>query len=343
MREGRRADRRHPAQQRQGEAGARRGGGIDDGAAGARHRDRAHRRAPPASTALYVDLEHSSFSLETTGQICMAALEVGIAPFVRVPANTPDYVSRVLDGGALGVIAPHIRSAQEARAVVKAAKYPPLGERSNAGGLPHLHFRSFPAAEANAALNDATMVIVQFESAATLAQIEEIIAVDGVDMVLIGLNDLLADWGIPGQYDIRACARPMRRTIAACRKPRQALRRRRARHAARSGGRVRPHGRALRLDRHRSRLSARRLHGAGEAGAGDQALMAAPQADRRAIGSTPTPRRPTPSPGACWSRTAARRGCRDRRRLPGERGFARRRHPWPHPPARAISTACAAA
>ena len=166
---------------------------------------------------LYVDVEHSSFSLETTGQICMAALAAGIAPFVRVPANTPDYVSRVLDGGALGVIAPHIGSAQEARAVVKAAKYPPLGERSNAGTLPHLHFRAFPAAEANAALNDATMVIVQFESAATLAQIDEIIAVAGVDMVLIGLNDLLADWGIPGQYDDPRVSEAYARTIAACR------------------------------------------------------------------------------------------------------------------------------
>src|SRR5919204_5938256 len=65
---------------------------------------------------IYVDLEHSSFSLETTSQICIAALEAGIAPFVRVPALTPDYISRVLDGGALGVIAPHIRSAEEARA-----------------------------------------------------------------------------------------------------------------------------------------------------------------------------------------------------------------------------------
>ena len=142
---------------------------------------------------LYVDIEHSSFSLDTCGQICMAALEAGIAPFVRVPANTPDYVSRVLDGGALGVIAPHIRSADEAKAVVRAAKFPPLGERSNAGGLPHLHFRSFPAAEACAALNDATMVVVQFESATALERAEEIVAVDGVDMVLVGLNDLLAD------------------------------------------------------------------------------------------------------------------------------------------------------
>jgi 4-hydroxy-2-oxoheptanedioate aldolase len=151
---------------------------------------------------LYVDLEHSSLSLDTCGQICMAALEAGIAPFVRVPANTPEYISRVLAGGALGVIAPHIRSADEARAVVRAAKFPPVGERSNASGLPHLHFRSFPVAEAYAAFNEATMVIVQFESAAALKHAEDIIAVDGVDMVLVGLNDLLADWGIAGDYDL---------------------------------------------------------------------------------------------------------------------------------------------
>jgi 4-hydroxy-2-oxoheptanedioate aldolase len=166
---------------------------------------------------LYVDLEHSSFSLDTCGQICMAALEAGIAPLVRVPANTPEYISRVLAGGALGVIAPHIRSADEAKAVVRAAKFPPLGERSNASGLPHLHFRTFPVAEAYAALNDATMVVVQFESAAALAQAEEIVAVDGVDMVLIGLNDLLADWGIPGEYDHPRVREAYAKTIAACR------------------------------------------------------------------------------------------------------------------------------
>jgi len=168
--------------------------------------------------SLYVDLEHSSFSLETCSQICMAALEAGIAPLVRVPANTADYVTRVLEGGALGVIAPHIRSAEEAKAVVRAAKFPPLGERSNAGGLPHLQFRSPPVGEAFAALNDATMVVVQIESDAALAQADEIIAVEGVDMVLIGLNDLLTDWGIAGEYDHPRVREVYARTIAACRR-----------------------------------------------------------------------------------------------------------------------------
>jgi 4-hydroxy-2-oxoheptanedioate aldolase len=168
--------------------------------------------------SLYVDLEHSSLSVDATGQICMAALEAGLAPFVRVPANTPDYIQRVLDGGALGVIAPNVRSTEEARAVVAAVKYPPQGQRGASGGLPHLHYRSFPAAEANAALNAATMVIVQLESAQALEKAEEIASVEGVDMVLIGTNDLLADMGLDGQFEHASVREAYTRTIAACRK-----------------------------------------------------------------------------------------------------------------------------
>lgn len=167
---------------------------------------------------LYIDVEHSSFSLDTTGQICMAALEVGITPLVRVPTTRPEHVSRALDGGALGVIAPHVRSAEDARKVVAAAKFPPLGERSAAGGLPHLQFRSFPAREANPALNDATMVVVMMEAVAALERVEEIAAVEGIDMMLIGTNDLTAEMGIPGQYDHQKVHEAYTRTIAACRK-----------------------------------------------------------------------------------------------------------------------------
>jgi len=63
--------------------------------------------------SLYVDMEHSSFSFDTTGQICMAAMDAGVTPLVRVPGIAA--VQRVLDGGALGIIAPHVRSANEAK------------------------------------------------------------------------------------------------------------------------------------------------------------------------------------------------------------------------------------
>src|SRR5258706_5304307 len=100
---------------------------------------------------IYVDMEHCSASIETTSQICMAALAAGIAPFVRVPANTPEYITRVLEGGALGVIAPHIGSAEEARALVPAAEILPLRAPSVAGGVPPLPFPPLPAAAAYSA------------------------------------------------------------------------------------------------------------------------------------------------------------------------------------------------
>ena len=168
--------------------------------------------------AIYIDLEHSAFSLETTCQLSVMALEAGVPALVRVPARTPEYISRVLDGGALGVIAPGIRSAAEARNVVAAAKYPPLGSRGLSTGLAHLGFRSVPAKDALPALNEATMVVVQLESAAGLAAIEDIVAVEGVDMVLIGTNDFLADLGRPGEYDHPKVREVYERTIAACTK-----------------------------------------------------------------------------------------------------------------------------
>jgi 4-hydroxy-2-oxoheptanedioate aldolase len=179
---------------------------------------------------LYIDMEHSSFSLETTGQICIAALAAGVTPFVRVPGVAD--VQRILDAGALGIIAPHVQSADDARKYVRAAKYPPLGERSNAGPLPHLQYRSFPAAQACAAIDAATMVIVQFESGQAIEQADEIAAVEGVDMVLIGTNDLLADWGLPGQYDHPKVHEAYEKTIAACR--------RHGKHAAVGGFASRP-------------------------------------------------------------------------------------------------------
>jgi len=168
--------------------------------------------------SLYVDVEHSSFSLDTTSQICIAALAAGIAPFVRVPTTRPEHVSRVLDGGALGVIAPHIGTPAEARAVVAAAKFPPFGGRSMAGPPPHLQYRAFPPAEANAAMNEATMVVVQFETADALERADEIAAVDGVDLVLMGTNDLLADMGLAGQYEHPRVREAHAHTIAACRR-----------------------------------------------------------------------------------------------------------------------------
>ena len=100
--------------------------------------------------------------------------------------------------------------------MVTAAKFPPLGERGAAGTLPHFQFHSFPAAQADPALNDATMVILMMETLEALEHVEEIAAVDGVDMMMVGTSDLTAEMGIPGKHDDPRCG-TLARTIAAVR------------------------------------------------------------------------------------------------------------------------------
>jgi 2-keto-3-deoxy-L-rhamnonate aldolase RhmA len=167
---------------------------------------------------LYIDLEHCAMTLRDVSQICVAAIVAGITPMVRVGNLAHDHVSRVLDIGALGIIAPHIRSAEDAAAVVSACKFPPLGERSVSAGLPHLGYRNLPVSEARRAINDATAVVVMIETPAALDNVEAIAAVEGVDLLLIGTNDLCSEWGIPGEFGHSKVRDAYRRVIGACRK-----------------------------------------------------------------------------------------------------------------------------
>lgn len=80
--------------------------------------------------ALYIDLEHSMISESDAAQICVASLLSGVTPLVRLPNHSPDVVNRVLDSGALGVLAPHVDSAAQAKAIVDACKFAPDGSRS---------------------------------------------------------------------------------------------------------------------------------------------------------------------------------------------------------------------
>ena len=149
--------------------------------------------------ALYVDMEHSSLSLDVTSQICMTALDLDVTPLVRVPGMSPEIVCQVLDGGAMGIIVPAIANAADARRAVESAKYPPLGNRSVSGSLPQFQYRNVPIAEANAVLNQRTFVGVMIESESALNNVEQIAAVDGVDLLHVGMSDLATSLGMPGK------------------------------------------------------------------------------------------------------------------------------------------------
>ena len=167
---------------------------------------------------LYVDLEHGTFSFDTTSAICLAALAEGITPFVRVPALGADYIARALDGGAMGIIAPHVELAETAEAVVALCKYPPTGHRSEGGPIPQFGFDNPPAHEAHRILNETTSVVVMVESGKALEKLDEIASVAGVDMLLVGSNDLCADLGITGDFDNKRLREAFTHVIAAARR-----------------------------------------------------------------------------------------------------------------------------
>jgi 2-keto-3-deoxy-L-rhamnonate aldolase RhmA len=165
---------------------------------------------------LFIDMEHSGLNLDTAVQIANAALPLAITPIVRVPGKEHHHASRMLDGGAQGVVVPHVDSVEEARRVVSCCKYPPLGHRSLYGQQPQFSYRSVPIAEATVMANEETLVVVMLESPDAVAQADAIAAVPGVDVLLIGTNDFCAEAGIAGQYGHAKVEAAYRTIIDAC-------------------------------------------------------------------------------------------------------------------------------
>ncbi|HJQ57658.1 MAG TPA: aldolase/citrate lyase family protein [Vineibacter sp.] len=167
---------------------------------------------------LFIDLEHNSMTVDMAVQIAVAANGYGIAPIVRVPYGQFDMATRVLDGGAMGIVVPHVDTAEEARVVADRLRYPPVGHRSVAGAMPQIAFQAVPPAEATKAVNDAVLVVVMLETPQAIANADAIAAVPGIDSLLIGTNDLTTELGMPGQLGTPEVEKAYAAVIAACRK-----------------------------------------------------------------------------------------------------------------------------
>ena len=165
---------------------------------------------------IYVDMEHSDFSIETVGDLCAAALAHGLVPIVRPPAKEAHLLTRPLEVGAMGLLLPHVDTAQEAQEAVRAVKFPPLGQRGFNVRTVHTAFLGAdPKAYARAA-NEETLLIVQIESRRGVRNLDAILAVDGVDGAVIGRGDLSADLGVMGEWDHPEVIRGVETMIRAC-------------------------------------------------------------------------------------------------------------------------------
>lgn len=167
---------------------------------------------------LFIDLEHNSMTVDQAVQISVAANAAGIAPIVRVPYGQYDMATRVLDGGAMGIVVPHVDTADEAAMIADRLRYPPVGHRSVAGAMPQLAFAPVPLAEGAKAVNDALLVVVMLETPTAVRNADAIAAVPGIDALLMGTNDLTMEMGIPGQLDHPDVIAAYETVIAACRK-----------------------------------------------------------------------------------------------------------------------------
>ena len=165
---------------------------------------------------LFIDCEHGTMSLDAAAQIAVAALDAGIAPIVRVPNGEYSMATRVLDNGALGIVMPHVDTAEEAVEVVQKLKYPPIGHRSMGGIGPHYSLRTAKSAEAAAALNAANLTVVMLETPKAIANADSSAAVPGVDVLLIGTNDLCAEMGVHGDFGNARVTEAYQAMIAAC-------------------------------------------------------------------------------------------------------------------------------
>jgi len=167
--------------------------------------------------AVYVDLEHTATSLETTALLCSAAIGAGITPLVRVPSHQHQDLTRALDIGAMGVIVPHVENVEQAEAIVDACRFPPRGHRSVAGPNAANRFQPMPQRELLDFFDAQTTVAVMLETPDAIADADAIAAVEGVDMVMVGPHDLTAEMGILGQFRDAAFLDAVRTVAKACR------------------------------------------------------------------------------------------------------------------------------
>jgi len=163
---------------------------------------------------LVVDMEHSAITLDIAQDLIRVIELSGVAPLVRIGANDPIIIKRVMDAGAHGVIVPMVSSRSDAERAISSVYYPPRGRRSvgltRAQGY-GLGFQKYLDWQ-----NQGPIVVVQIEHVDALENLEEILSVDGVDASIIGPYDLSGSIGFPGEFHRKKVADALSRYEKVC-------------------------------------------------------------------------------------------------------------------------------
>lgn len=175
------------------------------------------------SEFLLIDMEHAGTSYETLKQQAALSRGIDLVPMCRVPANQYHNISRALDLGIMGIMAPMVGSAEEARHIVSCTRYPPEGRRGAAFGFAADDYQGGDVAEKIRIANARTLVMCLIETEEGIRNIDEIAAVPGVDVLWLGHFDLTNFLGIPAQFDHPKYVSAIDRLVAAAKKHNKVL------------------------------------------------------------------------------------------------------------------------
>ena len=148
----------------------------------------------------FIDTEHGGFDLETVQDICRVSVMAGLSPIVRVGDLQYSLVARALDCGAQGVMFPRVESPEILERAVSWTKFPPMGVRGYGLTAVQVDYEPLTFAQIIEHMNANTMVVLQIETRRALEAREELLAVGGIDAVMIGPADLSISLGVPGDF-----------------------------------------------------------------------------------------------------------------------------------------------
>jgi len=164
------------------------------------------------------DMEHSGLEIERFFDLMAWSKACTFAPFVRVPQGQYHFLARVMDAGALGVMVANVETAEQARSIVDAVKYAPMGRRGVALGTAHTDYVMPDIDDYFGDINKSSVVICQIESEQGVKNSEAIAATPGVDCLWVGHFDLSVSMGIPAQFHHDRFISALRTVIASARK-----------------------------------------------------------------------------------------------------------------------------
>jgi 2-keto-3-deoxy-L-rhamnonate aldolase RhmA len=165
---------------------------------------------------VFIDMEHGAYSLETVADLIRGAKSVGCAPIIRVPAAERYFISRILDAGAEGIMVPMTSTREQAERIVSYAKFPPMGERGVGLANAQVDFAAVKASDFTAEANERTLIIAQIENREGIRNIDQILSVEGIDLAVMGPNDLSYDLGYGGEPDHPKVVAAIQKVVDAC-------------------------------------------------------------------------------------------------------------------------------